>query len=205
MLVTPSDCGDITFFNGGAGNVRATNQVEFGDETARYQAETPFWGRTYARQGIINGPRRESAFVSPSLPFTRSEVPCPYDADYSDRSITCFGPNRTRNGPAWHMSTGPLDSFHHFGMNASPGDRVTWAQNATCAVVDAKNLTTAPYWRVNRYGGVDINASYAGVMPSFGPDLGPDTWLTFEIAHNLMYERTGFFSQSVLHLTFDTN
>ncbi|KAK3322041.1 hypothetical protein B0H66DRAFT_553156, partial [Apodospora peruviana] len=185
VLAAPNDCGDLVFQRPEA---EANHSVWLNEWTA-YSDDAKFWARGYAREMYYESHARESAFSMPNLPFIGYEVPCPYT-----EGISCFGPNRTQ-GPAWRMDANALDSHVHFGMNAPKEDRVTWSETATCAVVDPQNLTIAPYWRIDNYDGHEINNSYVGILQQFGPDLGYDSNLMFEIPVNLMYERTGVFSQ----------
>jgi hypothetical protein len=99
------------------------------------------------------------------------------------------------SGPAWKLETEALDSHAHFGINAPPQDRVTYRGVATCAVVDSTNLTIKPYSRMEKYVDQEINTTYIGILQQFGPDIGGDSNLAFEIPVNLLYERTGYFSQ----------
>ncbi|KAK3320191.1 hypothetical protein B0T19DRAFT_488362 [Cercophora scortea] len=181
VLAAPNDCGNI-IFQDQPGRHNAVIDEVFGLQNDIY-----FWARNYARD--IKAQGRESSFSVPSLPFTSHEMECPYS-----NGTTCLGANRTQ-GPAWMMESGPLNSHTHFGINAPEQDRVTWGVIGTCAVVDAQNLTIAPYWRMDNYNGTQINNSYVGILQQFGPDLGYDSNLMFEVPVNLMYERTGFFSQ----------
>ncbi|KAK3940012.1 hypothetical protein QBC46DRAFT_314648 [Diplogelasinospora grovesii] len=185
VLAAPSDCGDFVFVTD-----NTTIHSALVDVVTGYQNDANFWARNYARDAYHQSRSRESAFALPSLPYTGYEVPCPYN-----NGTACFGPNQTADGSAWRMETGPLNSHIHFGMNAPQQDRVTWATTATCAVVDPANLTIAPYWRIDNYHGHEVNNTYIGILQQFGPDLGYDSNLMFEIPANLMYERTGFFSQ----------
>lgn len=123
------------------------------------------------------------------LPFASGPITCPYT-----NGTTCLGPNATE-GPAWNMDSGYLDSYTHFGINSRKQDRISFRQTSTCAVVDPTNLTTAPYWRMEKLGDHELNMTYIGILMEYGPDIGGDSNLAFEIGANLMFERTGFFSQ----------
>lgn len=143
VLAEPSDFGDLVFEHpeGVDQSASLNEQMAFGNDAN-------FWARNYAREIYCESRGRESSFAMPTLPFMGYKTPCPYT-----NGTTCFGPSRIAEGPAWRMDTGPLDSHAHFGMNAPPKDRVTWGETTTCAVVDAQNLTTAPYQGVDRLNG----------------------------------------------------
>jgi len=183
VLAEPSDCGDLVF-----------QQVEESaslNEQMAYYNDANFWARNYARETYYESRGRESSFPMPTIPFIGYETPCPYT-----NGTTCFGPNRTAEGPAWRMDAGPLDSHLHFGMNAPLNDRVTWGETTTCAVVDAQNLTTAPYPGVDRLkGNTPINESYIGILQQFDQDIGHESNLMFEIPLSTQYQRIGYRSQ----------
>lgn len=183
VLAAPSDCGDFKI------QANADLSNGFYDVLARYQNELEFEARNYARDIYYGSRTRESVYSMAQLPFASGPITCPYT-----NGTTCLGPNATE-GPAWNMDSGYLDSYTHFGINSRKQDRISFRQTSTCAVVDPTNLTTAPYWRMEKLGDHELNMTYIGILMEYGPDIGGDSNLAFEIGANLMFERTGFFSQ----------
>ncbi len=90
---------------------------------------------------------------------TRRNVPCPFES------------HRCLNNLTVAFDTGELDTFHVFGVNSPPSDRMIYRRVTTCAPLDLKDLQRVETVVDDTLGTVkEVQNIYAGpVRPGYSP------------------------------------
>lgn len=126
VKIRPTNCGIVVFNNTESQSVLQAVLLKYVNDTLA--------ARAYARNcyGTTSTPGACSQYPEQSLPYTQTDVACPFGMDSTGKSLCSVD-------SAYHLDSGLLDTGDYLGINTAKSNRLLFRRSSTCSPI---NITT---------------------------------------------------------------